>query len=263
MTTTSQAVTAEIAEPIGTITLRAARRRNPLSRSVMREATRLLRDLSSDARVRVIVLAAEGPAFSAGHDLAEVHGATLDDERSIFAACAELMATVHDVAQPVIAQVQGMALAAGCQLVATCDLAIAADDARFSTPGVKIGLFCSTPMVPLTRAIGRKRAMQMLLTGEMVDAATAVEWGLINAAVPAAELTEEVHQLATRIAASSADTLAIGKRAFYAQIDATEPEAYRLMTETMAANAVTCDAREGIGAFLEKRQPVWADRTGP
>lgn len=260
MTTTSPTVTAEIAEPIGTITLRAAERRNPLSLEVMHRITRLLRDMSEDRRVRVIVLAATGPAFSAGHDLTEVHGADLAEERTIFAACSALMAAVHEVAQPVIAQVQGMALAAGCQLVATCDLAIAADDARFCTPGVKIGLFCSTPMVPLTRAIGRKRAMQMLLTGDMIDAATAVDWGLINQAVPAADLPVAVQQLATRIAASSSDTLAIGKRAFYTQIDVPEPEAYRLMTETMAANAVTCDAREGIGAFLEKRDPVWSDR---
>lgn len=261
MSTTGTAVAATIAEPIGTITLQAAERRNPLSLPVMRDVTALLRELSADPRVRVIVLAATGPAFSAGHDLTEVHGATLAAERIIFAACSELMATVHDVAQPVIAQVQGMALAAGCQLVATCDLAIAADEARFSTPGVKIGLFCSTPMVPLTRAIGRKRAMQMLLTGDMIDAATAVDWGLINRAVPAGELAAAVHDLATRIATSSSATLAIGKRAFYEQIDATEPEAYRLMTETMAANAVTGDACEGIGAFLEKREPVWADRT--
>ena len=256
--TTTAAVTAQIAEPIGTLTLRAPERRNPLSLATMREATRLLRELSDDPRVRVIVIAAEGPAFSAGHDLAELAGRTLEDERIVFEACRELMAVVHDVPRPVIAKVQGMALAAGCQLVATCDLA--ADDARFGTPGVKIGLFCSTPMVPLTRAIGRKRAMQMLLTGDLIDARTALDWGLLNAVVPGDELGQTVYDLAVRIAESSGETLAIGKRAFYEQIDATEPEAYRMMTETMTANAVTCDAQEGISAFLEKRRPVWSDR---
>ncbi|GAC56254.1 putative enoyl-CoA hydratase [Gordonia hirsuta DSM 44140 = NBRC 16056] len=257
MPETTAAVTARIEEPIGTVTLAEPRRRNPLSEQTMREATRLLRELSADERVRVIVIDAEGPAFSAGHDLAEVHGATRERQDQIFQACAELMSVIHQIGQPVIAQVQGMALAAGCQLVATCDLAVAADDARFSTPGVRIGLFCSTPMVPLTRAIGRKRAMEMLLTGEMIDAATAVDWGLINRAVPAGELAGTVHELATRIADASSHTLAIGKRAFYEQIDVTEPEAYRLMTQTMAANAVSCDAQEGIGAFLDKRTPVW------
>lgn len=256
------AVTVDVAEPLATLTLREADRRNPLSLATMRRATALLRELGEDPRVRVIVIAADGPAFSAGHDLREVHGAGPDEQREIFGACAQLMAAVHEVAQPVIAQVQGMALAAGCQLVATCDLAVAADDARFSTPGVKIGLFCSTPMVPLSRAIGRKRAMYMLLTGDLIDAATAVDWGLINQAVPAGELADTVRALALRIAAASGETLAIGKRAFYEQIDAAEAQAYALMTQTMAANAVTRDAQEGIGAFLEKRTPVWTHGRG-
>ncbi|MFC0314297.1 enoyl-CoA hydratase [Gordonia phosphorivorans] len=260
MTENITEVTVDVEDSIATVTLRAPQRRNPLSKKTMQAATRLLRELDQDSRVRVIVIAAEGPAFSAGHDLAEVVGAELDDQREIFAACSELMLTLHEVRQPVIAKVAGMALAAGCQLVATSDLAVAADDARFSTPGVKIGLFCSTPMVPLTRAIGRKRAMQMLLTGEMVDAATAAEWGLINQAVPADRLDAVVADLAASIAGSSSATLAIGKRAFYDQIDVSEREAYRLMTETMATNAVACDAREGISAFLEKRPPVWSDR---
>lgn len=259
-TDTTPAVTARVDGPIGIVTLCEPKRRNPLSLATMREATRLLRGLGEDSAVRVIVIAAEGPAFSAGHDLAQLAGRTVDDERIVFEACSELMATVHDVPQPVIAQVQGMALAAGCQLVATCDLAVAADDVRFGTPGVKIGLFCSTPMVPLTRAIGRKRAMQMLLTGDMIDAPTALDWGLLNLVVPGDRLADTVQELAGRIASSSSATLAIGKRAFYDQIDVSEPEAYRLMTETMATNAVTCDAQEGIGAFLEKREPVWSDR---
>lgn len=251
------ALTTSVDGPVGTLTLSEPRRRNPLSLQTMREAVCLLGALSDDPRVRVIVIAAEGPAFSAGHDLSEVARADLATEREIFTACSELMVAVYRTPQPVIAQVQGLALAAGCQLVATCDLAIAADDARFSTPGVKIGLFCSTPMVPLTRAIGRKRAMEMLLTGNMISARTAVDWGLINRAVPATELAATVRDLATGIAASSSETLAVGKRAFYEQVDLTEPDAYSLMAETMARNAVMPDAREGIAAFLEKRPPVW------
>ena len=246
-----------VADGLGVLTLGAADRRNPLSLATMRAATAALDGFDADPAVRVIVIRAEGPAFSAGHDLSEMVGRTLDEERRIFAACTELMAAVHRVRQPVIAQVQGMALAAGCQLVATCDLAIAASDARFSTPGVKIGLFCSTPMIPLTRAVGRKRAMQMLLTGEMINAETAVEWGLINAAVPADQLETTVTELAHRIAESSGATLAIGKRAFYDQIDRTEPDAYAAMSEVMATNAMIPDAQEGMTAFLEKRSPVW------
>ncbi|KXO97023.1 Probable enoyl-CoA hydratase echA8 (plasmid) [Tsukamurella tyrosinosolvens] len=250
-------VRTHIADDLGVLTLGAAGRRNPLSLATMRAATTALDGFDADPAVRVIVIRAEGPAFSAGHDLSEMVGRTLDEEREIFAACTDLMAAVHRARQPVIAQVQGMALAAGCQLVATCDLAIAASDARFSTPGVKIGLFCSTPMIPLSRAVGRKRAMQMLLTGEMINAETAVEWGLINAAVPADQLEATVADLAQRIAASSGETLAIGKRAFYDQIDRTEPDAYAAMSEVMATNAMIPDAQEGMTAFPEKRAPVW------
>ncbi|MFD9829732.1 enoyl-CoA hydratase [Tsukamurella tyrosinosolvens] len=251
------AVRTHVADGLGVLTLGAAGRRNPLSLATMRAATTALDGFDADPAVRVIVIRAEGPAFSAGHDLSEMVGRTLDEEREIFAACTDLMAAVHRARQPVIAHVQGMALAAGCQLVATCDLAIAASDARFSTPGVKIGLFCSTPMIPLSRAVGRKRAMQMLLTGEMINAETAVEWGLINAAVPADQLETTVADLAQRIAASSGETLAIGKRAFYDQIDRTEPDAYAAMSEVMATNAMIPDAQEGMTAFLEKRAPVW------
>ncbi|MEC4613002.1 enoyl-CoA hydratase [Tsukamurella tyrosinosolvens] len=250
-------VRTHVADGLGVLTLGAAGRRNPLSLATMRAATTALDGFDADPAVRVIVIRAEGPAFSAGHDLSEMVGRTLDEEREIFAACTDLMAAVHRARQPVVAQVQGMALAAGCQLVATCDLAIAASDARFSTPGVKIGLFCSTPMIPLSRAVGRKRAMQMLLTGEMINAETAVEWGLINAAVPADQLEATVADLAQRIAASSGETLAIGKRAFYDQIDRTEPDAYAAMSEVMATNAMIPDAQEGMTAFLEKRAPVW------
>ncbi|MGB6243532.1 enoyl-CoA hydratase [Gordonia sp. (in: high G+C Gram-positive bacteria)] len=251
------AVSTSIADGVGVLALDDADRRNPLSLATMRAATAALRAFADDPAVRVIVIKADGPAFSAGHDLSEMVERTVADEREIFAACTELMTAVHEVRQPVIAQVQGMALAAGCQLVATCDLAVAADTARFSTPGVRIGLFCSTPMVALSRAVGRKRAMRMLLTGDMIDAATAVDWGLINEAVPADRLEETVAELAAHIGSFSGDTLAIGKRAFYDQIDRTEPAAYEAMTEVMATNAVTCDAQEGISAFLGKRDPVW------
>lgn len=254
---TTATVSASIENSIGALTLDDADRRNPLSLATMRAATEALRSFSKDSGVRVIVIKAHGPAFSAGHDLSEMVERTLDDEREIFAACTELMTAVHEVRQPVIAQVQGMALAAGCQLVATCDLAVAADTARFSTPGVRIGLFCSTPMVALSRAVGRKRAMHMLLTGDMIDAPTAVDWGLINSAVPADRLDASVADLAGRIGQFSGDTLAIGKRAFYDQIDRTEPGAYAAMTEVMAENAMTCDAQEGMSAFLAKRDPVW------
>ncbi|WP_175284051.1 enoyl-CoA hydratase [Gordonia neofelifaecis] len=255
--TNSTAASATVDGSTGFLTLDDADRRNPLSLTTMRAATGILRDFDRDPAVRVVVIRAHGPAFSAGHDLSEMVERTVEDERTIFSACTDLMTTVHDIRQPVIAQVQGMALAAGCQLVATCDLAIAADTARFSTPGVRIGLFCSTPMVALSRAVGRKRAMQMLLTGDMIDAATAVDWGLINDSVPAADLEATVAALAARIGAFSGDTLAIGKRAFYDQIDRTEPDAYAEMSEVMATNAVTDDAQEGMSAFLAKRDPVW------
>jgi enoyl-CoA hydratase/carnithine racemase len=210
--------------------------------------------------VRVVVVRADGPAFSAGHDLSELVDRTLDEEREIFAACTEMMLAVHEIPQPVIASVQGVAVAAGCQLVATCDLAIAAEEAVFGTPGVKIGLFCSTPMVAVSRAIGRKRTMQLLLTGRTIDAATAAEWGLVNTVVPAADLASATAELAAAVADASSVTLAIGKQAFYRQVDLGEVEAYAEMGETMATNAMTLDAQEGMSAFLAKRPPVWRGR---
>lgn len=206
------------------------------------------------------MIAATGPVFSAGHDLSEMVDRTLDDERIVFEACTAMMDTVQAVPQPVIAAVQGPAIAAGCQLAASCDLVVASSDAVFGTPGVRIGLFCSTPMVALSRAVGRKRAMQMLLTGETVDAATAADWGLVNVVVPPNQLDASVRDLAARIAESSPLTLAIGKQAFYRQIDLPQDEAYALMTETMAENAVTCDAQEGMSAFLAKRKPNWTGK---
>lgn len=180
--------------------------------------------------------------------------------RRLFDACVEMMETIHELPQPVIAKVHGVATAAGCQLVAACDLAVASDDARFATPGVNIGLFCSTPMVPITRAIGRKRALEMLLTGEMIDARTAAEWGLVNRVVPRNRLDDEVAALAEKISGASAVVVGLGKRTFYAQDGADENAAYGLTAPVMVTNAMLPDAQEGMRAFLEKRPPTWTDR---
>jgi enoyl-CoA hydratase/carnithine racemase len=243
-----------------TVVLDRPERRNALSLELMQELTATLREIGADPEVRAIVLAGAGPAFSGGHDLSEMVGRDAAFYDRLFLVCVELMETIHRVPQPVIARVHGMATAAGCQLVAACDLAVAADSARFATPGVRIGLFCSTPMVPLTRAIGRKRAFEMLVTGEPIDAATARDYGLVNQVVPEAELDAAVAALAERIAASSPLTLRIGKEAFYRQVDLAEDDAYELTREVMARNAEAGDAQEGIGAFLEKRAPRWTGR---
>ncbi len=242
---------------LGVITLNRPDRRNALSLETMLELIRALDAFSTNTDVRAIILAAKGKAFSSGHDLSEMVGRTLNDYRRIFDVCTELMTKLQSIPQPVIAEVQGIATAAGCQLVATCDLAVASDQAQFATPGVKIGLFCSTPMVALSRAIGRKRAMEMLLTGKLVDAATATEWGLINRAVPAAELESETRQLACRIAEASSFTVGLGKQAYYAQIDLDQPKAYAYTKEVMSMNALAHDAQEGISAFLDKRVACW------
>lgn len=246
--------------PVATITLNRPERRNPLSLEVMQEMIGALDGFAADPNVRVVILASTGKVFSAGHDLSEMSGRTVADYRRIFDVCTELMMKIQAIPQPVIAQVQGIATAAGCQLVATCDLAIASEQAQFATPGVKIGLFCTTPMVALSRAVGRKRAMEMLLTGKMVDAATAVEWGLINRAVPAAELEAETRQLACHIAQASSFTVGLGKQAYYAQIDLDQPKAYAYAKEVMTMNSLAQDAQEGISAFLEKRVACWTGR---
>ena len=243
-------------EVITQITLNRPDRRNALSLELMRELQAAL----EQARGSVVVIAGAGPAFSAGHDLTELVACEGDDAAELFDTCATLMTTVQSIPQPVIAKVHGVATAAGCQLVASCDLAIAETGARFATPGVRIGLFCSTPMVPLTRAIGPKRAMQMLLTGDLVDATTAIEWGLINDAVPADELDAAVQALAERIAEASPMVLALGKRTFYEQIGMPQGDAYTLAAKVMTENAATDDAHEGIQAFLEKRRPTWTGR---
>lgn len=238
-----------------TITLDRPERRNALSLQLMRGFLAALDGLDDDCAV--VVVDAQGPAFSAGHDLSEMTSRSDDFYAELFAVCTEMMLRLHDVPQPVIAKVHGIATAAGCQLVAACDLAVAADTATFATPGVRIGLFCSTPMVPLTRAIGRKRALRMLLTGEPVDAATALDWGLVNEVVPATELDAAVEHLIGQIVRFSPHVLGLGKRAFYDQIERAEPDAYAVVQPVMAANAADADAQEGIHAFLEKRQPIW------
>jgi enoyl-CoA hydratase/carnithine racemase len=207
--------------------------------------------------VRAIILAANGPAFSAGHDLSELVDGDLNAYRRVFDVCTVLMTTIQSIPQPVIAQVQRIATAAGCQLVATCDLAVASTEARFATPGVKIGLFCTTPMVALSRAIGRKRALQMLMTGTPISAETAAEWGLVNAVVEPESLESAALDLAQSIAQASSLTVALGKQAFYTQIDLDQPKAYAYAKEVMSMNAMATDAQEGMGAFLQKRQPAW------
>jgi enoyl-CoA hydratase/carnithine racemase len=213
--------------------------------------------VSARPGIRAIVIEGAGRAFSAGHDLSEMIGRDRDFLAQLFEQCSVTMQTVHEVPQPVIAKVHGIATAAGCQLVAACDLAVAAEDTRFATPGVKIGLFCSTPMVPVSRAVGRKRAMEMLLTGEPIDADTALDWGLVNRVVPNDDLEAAVVELIQAILRSSAYTVATGKRAFYSQIDRAEDDAYEDCELVMTENALAHDAQEGMSAFLEKREPVW------
>jgi enoyl-CoA hydratase/carnithine racemase len=243
--------------PVCRLVLNRPEKRNALSLELMEELTAALEEVSGQPDTRLVVVEGAGPAFSAGHDLSEMIGRDEAFLRHLFDVCTVMMETIHDLPQPVIAKVHGIATAAGCQLVAACDLAIAADGTLFATPGVKIGLFCSTPMVPVSRAVGRKRAMQMLLTGEPIDAATALAWGLVNLVVAEEELEPAVTALAEAIIRSSAYTIATGKRAFYDQIDSTESDAYEHAKAVMTENALAHDAQEGMTAFLEKRAPVW------
>ena len=247
-------------ENIAVVTLNRPERRNALSLELMLDLIAALDEIGRNAEIRAVILAAAGKVFCSGHDLGQMTGRDINEYRRIFDVCSELMQKVQSIPQPVIAEVQGIATAAGCQLVATCDLAIAAEEAAFATPGVKIGLFCTTPMVALTRAIGRKRALEMLLTGELVPARTAAEWGLINQAVPASGLQSATRTLAKKIATASSLVVAIGKQAFYTQVDLDQPKAYAYAKEVMSMNALASDAQEGIGAFLGKRAPCWSGR---
>ncbi|MBO0800557.1 MAG: enoyl-CoA hydratase [Blastocatellia bacterium] len=246
--------------PLARVTLNRPERRNALSLALMKELISCLREIGKAKEIYAVILGGAGPVFSSGHDLNELRGRSIVDYREIFDVCVQLMTAIQGIPQPVIAEVQGMATAAGCQLVATCDLAVAAEEAKFATPGVRIGLFCSTPMVALTRAVGRKRALEMLLTGAPIDARTAAEWGLVNKVVPVAQLREETQRLARQIVEASPLVLGIGKQAFYAQIDLDQIKAYDYAKEIMSLNAFAEDAQEGIGAFLEKRKPCWSGR---
>ncbi len=241
-----------------TLVLDEPQRRNPLSLATMRALRAALRAAGDDTGVRAVVIGARGPAFCAGHDLRELAAADAAATEEVFAACTELMLTIHRLPVPVIARVQGVATAAGCQLVAACDLAVAAEGATFATPGVRIGLFCSTPMVAVMRAVGRTRAMEMLLTGDPVDAPTALAWGLVNRVVPADALDGAAAGLAARITTASRGTVAIGKQAVADTLGLPLDEAYAHAARAMCRNAATPDAREGIDAFLGRRPPVWS-----
>jgi enoyl-CoA hydratase/carnithine racemase len=247
------------------LTLNDPATRNSLSEAMMAELHAALEQAASDPEVRVIVLAATGPAFSSGHNLKEITARRGDADKgaayfaALFDACARLMMQVVKSPKPVIAEVSGLASAAGCQLVASCDLAVAADTARFCTPGVNIGLFCSTPMVALARNVAPKHAMEMLLTGDVFDAAEAARMGLVNRVVPANQLSETVSALGAKIAAKSMVTVRTGKAAFYRQIDMPLEEAYAFTARVMTENLLQRDAEEGIAAFIGKRPPQWSD----
>lgn len=247
------------------ITLNDVKRRNALSEAMLTQLGALFNKASYDKAIRVIILAANGPAFCAGHDLKELRAGRSQANKGqdyfthIMSICSELMQNIVNCSKPVIAKVTGVATAAGCQLVASCDLAIADETAKFSTPGVHIGLFCSTPMVALSRNVASKHAMEMLLTGDMTSAARAAEIGLINRAVAADQLSNSVLELARRIASKSSLTLATGKSAFYAQSEMSLPAAYDYAAKIMVDNLLARDAEEGINAFIEKREPNWLD----
>jgi enoyl-CoA hydratase/carnithine racemase len=251
---------------IAVLTLNRPQARNSLSEGLIGELHAALRDIHDDAGVRAVVLAANGPAFSAGHDMKELTARRADPDhgRAYFArimtACSAMMQAVVQLPKPVVAAVQGVATAAGCQLVASCDLAVASEAASFATPGVDIGLFCSTPMVALSRNVPRKQAMEMLLTGEPIAATTARDIGLINRVVAAGSERDAAIALAQKVALKSAYTVKLGKEAFYRQAEMSLADAYRYAAEVMTENMMARDAEEGIGAFIEKREPKWQDK---
>ena len=244
---------------VTTLTLNRPQRFNPLSSQMIAAIQAELDAIASDASVRVVILAAEGKGFCAGHDLKEVRAHTEDKgwQRGLFDACSRMMIALTEIPQPVIARVQGIATAAGCQLVSMCDLAVAANTATFAMPGVNIGVFCSTPAVGVVRNVGRKHAMEMLLTGEPIDAATAQSWGLVNRVVPSSRLDLEIRRFTDIILSRSSATIRFGKQAFYRQIDHPLAAAYDIASEVMACNLLLDDAAEGIDAFLQKRPASW------
>jgi len=246
----------ERAGDFATVTMNRPQRRNALSLEHMSELIAAFRELGESDALG-IVLAGNGPVFSAGHDFAAVAGAELSEVRTLLLTCTELMTLMQQVPQPVVARVHGLATAAGCQLVATADLAVASEDAGFAAPGGKGGWFCHTPMVAIARNVGRKRAMELALSGDVIDAATALDWGLVNRVVPAGELDDAVLDLLRCTTRGSAESKGIGKQALYAQIDLDQQKAYAYAVEVMAATSQLPDAQEGIRAFLEKRTPHW------
>lgn len=247
-------ITLEYEGDFATITMNSPKRRNALSLKHMLELTAAFREVG-ESPARGAFLAANGPVFSAGHDFADMVGRDLVAMRALLKVCTTLMSTIQEIPQPVLARIQGLATAAGCQLVATCDLAVASSEAGFATPGGKGGWFCTTPMVAVSRNIGRKRALEMLLTGDVIDAHTAADWGLINRVVPPEQLVEESQRLLAAATRGSFISKGIGKQAYYAQIELAQPLAYAYAQEVMASASQTPDAQEGMSAFLEKRAP--------
>ena len=244
-------------EGISVLTLNNPDRRNVLSLEVLEALQTALDSISQDRDIRVVIIKSLGPVFSSGHDLRQLINASIESQELLFSVCTGVMTSIRNLPQPVIAQVQGLATAAGCQLVATCDLAIASADASFATPGVQIGLFCTTPGVAVSRAIGAKRSMEMLLTGQPISADYAAEIGLINRVVSPDDLEQSVLNLARQIGGASSSTVVLGKQVFYKQVELGTSDAYQLAEETMVRNLQDEDAREGISAFLEKRDPKW------
>ena len=247
-------------ETVALVTMNRPKKRNALSLDHMQELITCLRAIGETGEAPVVVLRGTGPAFCAGHDLSEMVSRDPTFYRHLFDVCCELMETIQNIPQPVIAQVHGIATAAGCQLAATCDLVVASEEARFACPGVKIGLFCSTPMVALSRAVGQKKAMAMLLTGEFISAEEALAEGLVNKVVPVDEVESEARALAVKIAEASPLVVGVGKQAFYRQLEMPTDQAYAYTKEVMSFNATFADAQEGMCAFLEKRSPEWKSR---
>ena len=246
--------------PVAYVTMNRPKKRNALSLDHMQELISCFKAVGEAKEAQVVILRGEGPAFCAGHDLSEMIGRDPEFYRHLFDVCCELMETVQSIPQPVIAEVHATATAAGCQLAATCDLVVAAEEARFATPGVRIGLFCSTPMVALSRAVGQKKSMEMLLTGDFISAKEAVTLGLANRVVPADELEAQTRSLADKISEASPLVVGVGKQAFYRQLEMPTGQAYAYTKEVMSFNATFADAQEGMCSFLEKRRPEWKGR---
>ena len=258
----SDSVLFEKDPPLGWLTFNRPENRNALSLEMIDSIRNVFDRVEGDSGISVLIIRANGPVFSAGHDIREMNSKrqSIEELREIFTACNRMMLKVHELPQPVIAQVSGIATAAGCQLVAACDLAVAETGARFATPGVKIGVFCTTPMIPLVRLIGRRRAMDMLLSGRFISAEEALQFGLVNKVVPPERLAEETRNWALELAQASQFVLALGKKAFYSQVDLDERSAYEYAKEVIAMNCMAADASEGMSAFMEKRKPAWKKR---